>query len=92
MAKGKKTGGRTKGSTNKATKARKERIERVLAILDRTIDEDIKNLEPKERVRLWSDIQEYVRPKLARVETTVHGTIELTDVSKTQFKLVKKQD
>jgi hypothetical protein len=65
-----KTGGRKKGSQNKKTLEAKERVEWVLALLEPELEKDIKKLQPNERVRLWNDLQEYVRPKLARTELT----------------------
>jgi len=69
--KGKKTGGRTKDTPNKRTKESLERVEWVLNLLQPTLEEDIQAISSIDRVRLWNDLQEYIRPKLAR--TTIVG-------------------
>jgi len=64
-------GGRPKGAVNKITREMKERIEWVLELLDQSLEENIVKLKPKEMVELWVDLQEYVRPKLQRVNLEV---------------------
>lgn len=65
-----KTGGKKKGTPNKRTEETLKRIEYVLSLLDQTIDKDIQSLKPNERAAMWRDLQEYIRPKLARQEMT----------------------
>ncbi|MEI7492955.1 MAG: hypothetical protein WCK92_16260 [Bacteroidota bacterium] len=60
-------GGRPKGSPNKITAEQKERIEWVLELLDETLEDSIRKLKPKDQVDLWMNLQEYIRPKLQRV-------------------------
>ncbi|MBS4057369.1 MAG: hypothetical protein KGZ82_08640 [Bacteroidales bacterium] len=60
-------GGRPKGSPNKVTKEIKERIEWVLGLLDESLEADLKALKSSEKVKLWLDLQEFVRPKLQRM-------------------------
>lgn len=60
-------GGRPKGVANKITREIRERIEWVLELLDDSLEESIEKLKPKERVELWLNLQEYVRPKLQRM-------------------------
>ena len=43
-------------------------IEYVADIISKNIDEDIAQLTPYQRVSLWKDLQEYLRPKLQRKE------------------------
>ena len=64
-------GGRPKGASNKITREQKERVEWVLEVLDTNVEDDIKKMSPTERVKLWADLQEYVRPKLQRVNLDV---------------------
>jgi len=68
MARGKKTGGRQAGSKNKRTVEVLKTIEKVLGFLDETIEQDIELLTPAQRASMWNDLQEYIRPKLARTE------------------------
>lgn len=67
-----------KGKLNKRTVETLKRAERMLLLLDETIDQDIYSLEPKERAILWKDLLEYTQPKLARVESEVSITTPLT--------------
>ena len=59
--------GKPKGVKNKITREIKERIEWVLELLDDRLEEDIEKLKAPERIKLWADLQEYMRPKLQRV-------------------------
>ncbi len=63
-----KTGGRSKGAKNKRTVEAVQRVEWVLSLIEQHIERDVKVIEPNERMRLWNDLQEYVRPKLARTD------------------------
>ena len=69
--------GRPKNAKGKKTIDSIKRIEYVLSLLEPTIEGDIKRLRPNERVKLWNDLQEYIRPKLARTEHTGKGGKEL---------------
>ena len=60
-------GGRKMGSCNKITTDQKERIEWVLELLDETLEDSIRKLKPKDQVDLWMNLQEYIRPKLQRM-------------------------
>ena len=52
------------------TKTRRlvQTIEYVADLISRDIDKDIEQLTPYQRVTLWKDLQEYLRPKLQRKE------------------------
>ena len=77
--------GRPKGVQNKATREAKHRIERVLKSMEDTIEEDIKKLKPTDRVRLWLDLQEYIRPKMQRVQVEVDA--EQRNITKITFEI-----
>jgi hypothetical protein len=79
--------GKPKGAMNKTTAANKERIEFVLSLLDDTLEEDILKLKPKERVELWSTLQEFIRPKLQRMNLDI--TPPEDKVTKITFEVVK---
>lgn len=64
------SGYKPKGKRNKKTQEFLSRFEKVLNLLDETICQDIAELEPIERAKMWNDLQEYIRPKLARTELT----------------------
>lgn len=78
------TNGRPAGKPNKKTQHILDSIEKVISKLEKTLEEDIETLEPKERVRLWDNLQEYARPKLQRTELTGKDGAELfkPDLSK----------
>ena len=79
-------GGRPKGAVNKLTKETKQRVEWVLEMLEESLEESIEKLKPTEKVRLWADLQEYVRPKLQRMNLDV-GTEDKT-INKIIFEVV----
>ena len=64
-------GGRPKGVKNKITREIQSKVEWVLGLLDETAEEDLKKMKPPERIKLWADLQEYIRPKLQRVNLDV---------------------
>ena len=64
-------GGRPKGVPNKLTTEKKQRLERILEIIEENLEDDIKGLKRKDRVDLWIQLQEYVRPKLQRVNVDI---------------------
>ncbi len=66
--KGNKLGtGRPKGLRNKKTQESKARVEKVLSMIDQTIEEDIAELTASERVKTYVALLEYQLPKLQRV-------------------------
>jgi len=66
-------GGSRKGVPNKKTQIALKSIELVMSTLDKTIINDIEDLPPVERVKMWQSLQEYLRPKLARTEISGDG-------------------
>lgn len=82
MPRGVKYGGRTKGTPNKRTAEKIERAERVIQLLEeKYFDKDVAKISPAQRVALYSDMLEYVSPKLSRTELTgnVNSTIKITE-------------
>jgi len=63
--------GKPKGALNKITSEQKKRVEWALDILDQNVEEDLKKMRPFDRVRLWADLQEYIRPKLQRTNVEI---------------------
>ena len=72
--------GNKRGQGKKTTEAI-ERIEKVLALLEETLDADIEALSEKDRVHLWNDLQEYIRPKLSRTESKISVDESITEIS-----------
>ena len=60
--------GRPKGAKDKFKQETKRRIDKVLTQLELTLEDDIKALPDSQRVRLWTELQEYINPKLQRTE------------------------
>lgn len=63
MAHGKKTGGRTAGTPNKATGDLKGRIAALIDEQFDTIAADLDVLEPKDRITAYLKLMEYILPK-----------------------------
>ena len=59
-----KTGGRTVGTPNKITGTVKEWITSIIDGNRQQFEEDLENLEPGERVRVISNLLQYVTPKI----------------------------
>jgi hypothetical protein len=71
MPKGAKYGGRTKGTLNKKTAEALSRAEKILQLIEKDyFDHDIAELSASQRMTLYSDMLEYVTPKLSRTELT----------------------
>jgi hypothetical protein len=74
MAKGRKTGGRQKGTPNKATAAAKDAAMRFLsARTDAEIEGlwgEVKAESPSKAFGFWLGAQEFITPKLGRTEVT----------------------
>ena len=60
--------GRPKGAKDKFKQETKRRIDKVLTQLEETLEADIKALPDHQRVKLWTELQEYINPKLQRTE------------------------
>ena len=60
--------GRPEGAKDKFKQETKRRIDKVLTQLEETLEADIKALPDSQRVRLWTELQEYINPKLQRTE------------------------
>jgi len=82
--------GRPKGAVNKLTSLQKVKIEKVLLLLEKTLDEDITKLKANERVDLWASLQEFIRPKLQRTSIEL-GTPE-DRVTKITFEVLKADE
>jgi hypothetical protein len=74
------------GTPNKLTVEAKQRIERVLELLDETLETDLLALSPKEKVQLWMDLQEFIRPKLQRTQNDITSKGE--QINKITFEVI----
>lgn len=71
MIQRKKTGGRTKGTPNKATAELRERFTLLLESNFDTIQSDLNTLEPKDRIKTLLEISKFVIPTLKAVENSI---------------------
>ena len=78
MARGIKTGGRTKGTPNKLTSNLREWLEKLINKNRLQIERDIKALKPKERLMVLEKFMQYTIPKLQSVQTKIDFN-QLTD-------------
>ncbi len=70
--------GRPSGSINKSTAQTKEIISKVTEEIEKTLFNDIAELQPTDRVKLWLSLQEYLAPKLSRQQIEENNlTIEV---------------
>ncbi|MBK5209395.1 MAG: hypothetical protein JJE44_07815 [Flavobacteriaceae bacterium] len=70
MAKGIKTGGRTKGALNKSTTEIRERFNLLLDNNFNKLQSDIDLLEPKDRIKTILELAKFVVPTLRSTELT----------------------
>ncbi|MBT3747491.1 MAG: hypothetical protein HOG34_00800 [Bacteroidetes bacterium] len=84
------SGLKRKGTLNKKTVEIKQRIEKVLELLDESLETDLMALSPKEKIQLWMDLQEFIRPKLQRTQTDL--TTKGNELTKITFEVVNGRD
>lgn len=70
MALRKKTGGRTKGAVNKTTTEIREHFQKLVSDNLEQLDNDLKSLEPLQRLKLIIEISKFVVPTLKATELT----------------------
>ena len=64
-------GKKSKRGPAKITRERQEKILQILEKLDKGLNADLKAIKNNDRVNLWKDLQEYVVPKLQRMEAKI---------------------
>ena len=72
MAKGNKTGGRVKGTPNKLTKELRSSLKNILNSELELLEENMSQLDPKERIEILIKMMPYVFPKLENVSYSIH--------------------
>jgi len=80
MAKGKKTGGRQKGTPNKTTAFNKAIIENILSEYNDTgaMAKDLKDLEPKDRLDIMVKLMAFTTPKPQTIDMNLQTPEKLT--------------
>lgn len=71
--------GRPKGSSNKATSKVRDSFTNLLEDNLEQLKEDFKDLEPKDRIKLFLDLSKYVIPQLKQTEVKLDGSIDIND-------------
>ena len=74
-----KTGGRTKGTINKSTSKVRDSFANLLEDNLEQIKEDFKELEPKDRIKLFLDLSKYVIPQLKQSDIKLDGSMNIND-------------
>ena len=74
-----KKGGRTKGSSNKATSKVRESFTSLLEDNLDQLKDDFKELDPKDRIKLFLDLSKYVIPQLKQTDVKLDGSIDIND-------------
>jgi hypothetical protein len=73
MAIGVKTGGRTAGAVNKTTKEIREHFQNLVSSNLEQLDNDLKSLEPLQRLKVIIELSKFVVPTLKATELTTGG-------------------
>ena len=81
MAKGVKTGGRTKRTANKTTAEIRERFQNLVSNNLTQLDSDIKSLEPLQRLKMIIELSKFVVPTLKATELTTPTDNEINVVT-----------
>jgi len=86
MATGIKTGGRTKGTVNKTTSEIREHFQNLVSDNFEQLDNDLKSLEPLQRLRIIIEIAKFVVPTLKATELKTGIENELKEFTITIIK------
>jgi len=78
--------GRPKGAINKSTQRVKESIQLVMDALETTLLEDIARVTPQRRLQLYTDLMQYIKPKLS----TTKADIDIKSDNRIEIVLVQE--
>lgn len=81
MAKGQKTGGRTKNTPNKVTADTRQKFQKLLDNNIEQLDQDLKELEPKDRINAVLQLAKFCVPTLKAVEQSFNTTNETPKIN-----------
>lgn len=71
--------GRVKGSSNKATSKVRDSFTSLLEDNLEQLKNDFKELEPKDRIKLFLDLSKYVIPQLKQTDVKLEGGLNIND-------------
>lgn len=77
---GQKFGGRTKGTPNKTTNEIREQFQKLIENNLEQFENDIKELEPKDRIKTILELSKFVIPTLKATELTTPNDNNITPV------------
>ena len=89
---GKKFGGRTKGTPNRNTDEIRENFQLLIEKNLATLENDLKELEPKERIKAVLDLSRFVLPILKSTELSTTGNDENFNVVSINFTNKNKEN
>lgn len=81
MAKGIKTGGRTAGAVNKTTAEIREYYQNLVSNNLELLDNDLKSLEPLQRLKMVIEISKFIVPILKATELTNVSNDKFTPIN-----------
>jgi hypothetical protein len=81
MATGKKTGGRTAGVVNKTTAEIREYYQKLVSNNLEQLDNDLKSLEPLQRLKMIIEISKFIVPILKATELTNVSNDKFTPIN-----------
>lgn len=84
--------GRPKGAKDKFPRAMKERVQALVDKLEQYVEDDINSLDPSERIRHYTNLLEYVIPKLQRTENEGHIEIKVPRIKWTDPETLEDSD
>jgi hypothetical protein len=76
MARGIKTGGRTIGTPNKTTSEIREHFQNLIAENLEQLKDDLKELEPMQRLKMIIELSKFVVPTLKATDLSLNGNEE----------------
>ena len=71
--------GRPKGSSNKATSKVRDSFTKLLEDNLEQLKDDFKDLDPKDRIKLFLDLSKYVIPQLKQTDVKLDGEMSIND-------------
>ena len=77
--------GRPKGSSNKATSKVRDSFTKLLENNLEQLKDDFKELEPRERIKLFLDLSKYVIPQLKQTDVNLDGEVSISDFDITKL-------
>jgi hypothetical protein len=88
MAKGQKTGGRTKGTPNKITAEIREHYQNLITSNLDLLDDDLKSLEPMQRIKAIIELSKFVLPTLKATDLSINDEV-IIDFNEVSVNLIE---